>query len=123
MIRFAPWMALLLMAAPLAVQAAAQEPVQDVKLPHADDAAGRITGNFIVGHTRYLASDLLEGRGPATRGDSLAQAYVAAQFEVLGLEPGGPDGSWLQTVPLVSLTSTARDVLTIMGRGGEAIDL
>ncbi|MFN2420838.1 MAG: M28 family peptidase [Gemmatimonadota bacterium] len=123
MIRFAPWVTLLLMAAPLAAPAAAQELLQDVKLPHADEAASRITENFILGHTRYLSSDLLEGRGPGTRGDSLAQAYVAAQFETLGLEPAGPDGSWLQTVPLVSMTSTAPDVLTIGGPGGETLDL
>ena len=30
----------------------------------------------ILGHVRFLSSDLLEGRGPGSRGDSLAQAYV-----------------------------------------------
>jgi len=38
-------------------------------------------------HLRFLASDLLEGRAPATRGGRLAAAYVAAQFQTLGLEP------------------------------------
>jgi hypothetical protein len=32
-----------------------------VKLPHADEAARWITEDFILGHTRYLSSDLLEG--------------------------------------------------------------
>ncbi len=40
-----------------------------------------ITANALTGHVRFLASDALEGRGPATRGDRLAQQYVAAQFE------------------------------------------
>jgi Zn-dependent M28 family amino/carboxypeptidase len=55
-------------------------------------------------HTRFLASDLLEGRGPASRGDALAQAYIAAQFEVLGLEPAAPDGGFVQPVEMVGIT-------------------
>jgi len=38
----------------------------------------------------FLASDLLEGRGPATRGDRLAEAYIQSQMEALGLKPGAP---------------------------------
>ncbi len=57
----------------------------------------------LKGHVRFLASDLLEGRGPATRGDQLAQQYLAAQFEAMGLEPGAPDGGWLQPVELVGI--------------------
>ncbi len=55
------------------------------------------------GHIRFLASDLLEGRGPATAGDRLAQQYIAAQFEAMGLEPGAPDGGWVQDVELVGV--------------------
>ena len=51
-------------------------------------------------HLRFLASDLLEGRAPATRGGHLATAYIAAQFEALGLEPAGADGSYFQPVSL-----------------------
>jgi hypothetical protein len=54
-------------------------------------------------HLRYLASDLLEGRAPATRGGRLAAAYVAAQFEALGLAPAGGDGSFFQPVALVGM--------------------
>lgn len=32
-------------------------------------------------HLRFLASDLLEGRAPATRGGRLAAEYIAAQFQ------------------------------------------
>jgi Zn-dependent M28 family amino/carboxypeptidase len=54
-------------------------------------------------HLRYLADDLLEGRGPGTRGGTLAAKYIAAQFEALGLEPAGPDGSFFQPVALVGM--------------------
>lgn len=57
----------------------------------------------LKGHIRFLASDLLEGRGPGTNGDRLAQQYIQAQFEQLGLEPGAPDGGWLQPVELVGI--------------------
>lgn len=62
-----------------------------------------IDANELRGHMRFLASDLLEGRGPATQGDKLAQQYIAAQFEQLGLEPGAPDGGWIQNVELVGV--------------------
>lgn len=47
----------------------------------------------------FLADDLLEGRGTATRGQELAAKYVAAQFEAFGLEPAGAKGSYFQEVP------------------------
>jgi hypothetical protein len=49
-------------------------------------------------HLRFLASDLLEGRAPATRGGRLAAEYIAAQFQVLGLEPAGENGTYFQPV-------------------------
>src|SRR3989441_5372506 len=55
-------------------------------------------------HLRFLASDLLEGRAPATRGGRLAAEYIAAQFQALGLEPAGANGSYFQPVALVGMT-------------------
>ena len=51
-------------------------------------------------HTRVLASDAFEGRGVATPGEEKTIEYLVAQFQALGLEPGGPDGSWTQTAQL-----------------------
>ena len=39
------------------------------------------------GALRDLASDLLEGRGPGTRGGDLATEYIATQFALAGLKP------------------------------------
>jgi hypothetical protein len=61
-------------------------------------ALASIRPEAIRGHIRYLASDLLEGRGTGTRGYDLAASYVASQFESVGLEPGAADGTWRQTV-------------------------
>ncbi len=68
-------------------------------------AAKQINDASLRAHIRFLASDLLEGRGPGSRGDQLAQQYIAAQFQALGFEPGGQDGSWYQRVPLVGVTT------------------
>src|SRR5688572_2314726 len=58
----------------------------------------------MAAHLRFLASDLLEGRAPATRGGRLAAEYVAAQFQALGLEPAGVNGTYFQPVALVGMT-------------------
>ncbi|QGP78728.1 M28 family metallopeptidase [Sphingobium sp. CAP-1] len=50
---------------------------------------------------RTLASDLFQGRAPGTIGEERTIGYLIARFEALGLEPGGPDGQWTQTVPLL----------------------
>src|SRR4051812_16530984 len=56
--------------------------VSPVVLPAPDRAAARpITADLLRGHIRFLSSDLLGGRGPATPGDRLAQAYIATQME------------------------------------------
>src|SRR5688572_32415892 len=55
-------------------------------------------------HLKFLASDLLEGRAPATRGGRLAAEYIAAQFQALGLEPMGANGTYFQPVALVGMT-------------------
>lgn len=68
-------------------------------------AAAVIKAERIRGHVRFLSSDLLEGRGPGTRGDRLAQAYIAAQLESCGLEPGAPDGGWYQPFEIVGVDS------------------
>jgi hypothetical protein len=51
-------------------------------------------------HMRFLADDLLEGRGTGTRGHEIAAKYVATEFEAAGLEPAGVNGSYVQPVPL-----------------------
>jgi hypothetical protein len=84
-------------------------------------AAQAITENVIRGHVRFLASDLLEGRAPASRGDVLAQQYIQAQMEAIGLQPGAPDDGWLQKVPLVGIVGRVPDNLSI-SKGGQAVD-
>jgi Zn-dependent M28 family amino/carboxypeptidase len=54
-------------------------------------------------HLQFLSSDLLEGRGTATRGGLLAAGYIATTFQRLGLQPAGDSGYYFR-VPIVALT-------------------
>ncbi|HEY6413632.1 MAG TPA: M28 family peptidase [Edaphobacter sp.] len=48
----------------------------------------------------FLADDDLHGRGSATRDEHIAALFAASQFEALGLEPGGDNGTFLQKTAL-----------------------
>jgi len=50
----------------------------------------------VLADLRYLADDARQGRGLGTRGLEEAGAYIAAQFERLGLRPGAANGTWFQ---------------------------
>ena len=62
--------------------------------------AGRITPEEIDAHLRFLSSDLLEGRAPATRGGRIAENYIASQLQTFGVKPGVGDTSYFQRVPI-----------------------
>jgi hypothetical protein len=48
----------------------------------------------------FLADDELHGRGSATRDEHIAALFAASQFQTLGLEPGGDNGTFLQKTSL-----------------------
>ena len=64
-----------------------------------------LTSEGLLRHIRVLASDEFEGRGPGTPGEDKSVEYITAQFKALGLKPGNPDGTYVQAVPLVGLTT------------------
>jgi len=67
-------------------------------------ALDSITPKDLLRHITVLASDEFEGRAPATPGEEKTVAYLSREFARLGLEPGNPDGTWVQAVPMVGLT-------------------
>src|SRR5262245_39087057 len=71
----------------------------------ADAAAKAIARDSLEAPIRYLADDLLEGRGPASRGDTLARLYLATALESLGYQPGAAGGGWQQPFDMVGITS------------------
>ena len=50
---------------------------------------------------KVLASDEFEGRAPGGPGEEKTIAFLIDQFESLDLEPGGVDGTWTHSVPLI----------------------
>lgn len=71
---------------------------------------------------KYLASDLLQGRGVGTRGEELATDHIAAEFQKAGLKPAGDNGSYFQKVPLV-LVKMGADATLEMIKGNDTAKL
>jgi Zn-dependent M28 family amino/carboxypeptidase len=82
------------------VAAAATAPV-----PEAVERTAKayITRAALEAPIRFLSSDLLEGRAPATRGDQLARLYLQTQLEGLGYAPAFADGAWQQPLDIVGI--------------------
>jgi len=76
--------------------------------PAEEKAAAAITPALLRAHVKFVSSDLTEGRAPGTRGDAIAEAYIAAQLEALGLLPAAPEGGFFQKVPLVGVDTKAK---------------
>ena len=81
----------------------AQIPV--AQLPKVDPAK-------ILDHIKVLSADDMQGRAPGTAGEDKAVEYIESQFKAIGLQPGNPDGTYIQKVPLVGITGTDRQPLT-----------
>jgi Zn-dependent M28 family amino/carboxypeptidase len=75
-----------------------------------------MTAEELAAHVEVLSADSLEGRGPSSVGEERTIAYLQQQFEAIGLEPGNGD-SYMQEVPLVSITARPDARLTIRGNG------
>jgi Zn-dependent M28 family amino/carboxypeptidase len=77
-----------------------------------------ITRATLEAPIRFLSSDLLEGRGPGTRGDELARLYLQTQLESLGYRPAFAEREWQQPVPIVGIKSVFPKIWSFHGRAG-----
>src|SRR6202789_3693292 len=68
-------------------------------------AEASIDGERIRAHVKFLSDDLMEGRGPGLRGSELAARYIATQFALYGLKPGGDNGTYLQQINFVGMNA------------------
>jgi Zn-dependent M28 family amino/carboxypeptidase len=71
--------------------------------PFVQKAESSIDGEKIRAHVKFLADDLLEGRGPGLRGSEIAAKYIATQFALYGLKPAGDNGTYLQQINFVGM--------------------
>jgi Zn-dependent M28 family amino/carboxypeptidase len=74
-------------------------------------------------HVKFLANDLLEGRGTGTRGGDIAANYIAAQFALYGLKPAGDDGSYLQKVAFTGVHTLPSTNASLQPQNGPALNL
>lgn len=81
--------------------------------PEVVAAENTIDAKVIRAHVAKLASDEFEGRAPGTKGDELARNYIRDEFARLGLVPGAPDGSWMQSVPMLGIKTDVERTLSI----------
>ena len=103
-------------AALIAFPAAAPRAVE----PAVQRALDAIDPARIDADIRFLADDLLEGRGTGQRGGRLAALYLEARMRHIGLKPGAGDGSYLQEVPLVGI-ETLPDSRVTFEAGGRTL--
>ena len=82
---------------------------------------GAISASRIREHTKFLSSDLLEGRGVGVRGGELATEYIATQLALAGALPAGDHGTYFQSVPMVGV-ETQPTVELAATAGGKSVD-
>ena len=85
-----------------------------------DAGLSTINRDRIEAHLLFLADDARQGRMTGSPEYDEAAAYVARQFEAMGLEPGGEDGGWFQAVPLLSRQLDEDSASLVFHQDGEA---
>ena len=109
----------------------------DTSAPPQQASTLRAEAARLEADVRFLADDALEGREAGTRGYDLAALFVAERYRALGLMPGGDDGTYYQSVPMLeyepgTLSSLAiseldlvpgEDYLVFPSSKGERVDI
>lgn len=85
-------------------------------LPELEPAAARITPERILAHIQVLASDPYGGRLPGTIGDARTVDYLVNQCRQLKLQPGNPNGTFVQNVPLWGIRSSGKLQIEAAGK-------
>ena len=85
-------------------------------------AASVINEPFLRAQVAKLSADEFEGRGPGTRGDRAARAYLIEQLTSLGIQPALPGAVWEQPLELVGVKSAMPKAWTFE-RGKQTLSL
>ena len=108
---------------PVAIAAVAATTPSPVPAPVTQAAHAYITRGALEGPIRFLSSDLLEGRGPGTRGDQLARLYLQTRLEGLGYQPAFANGAWQQPFEVVGIKGQFPKIWSFQGSSGQRVDL
>jgi hypothetical protein len=74
-----------------------------------------ITPADLMSRLYVFADDSMQGRESGTRGNVIATEYVAREMARMGLRPGGENGTWFQTVPILIAAIDTTRTLTVDG--------
>jgi PA domain len=85
----------------------------------AEEAISTIRPEAIRADMHFLSDDALEGRGTGTRGHDIAAKFMATQFESLGPQPAGDNGSYFQRVPLRLQKLDETKTTLVLSRSGK----
>jgi Zn-dependent M28 family amino/carboxypeptidase len=88
-----------------------------------DKTAATVDPERIRQHVRFLSHDLLEGRGTGQRGGDIAAEYIGTQFALAGLKPAGENGTYMQPVPLIGVTTQPDSAFTFTTAKGQQMPL
>ncbi|NYF78114.1 M28 family peptidase [Granulicella arctica] len=92
--------------------------------PAIKTAETSIDAERIRAHVKFLSDDLLEGRGPGLRGSEIAARYIATEFALYGLKPGGDNNTYLQQINFVGMNAIpSKTNLALVPKDGKNIDL
>jgi Zn-dependent M28 family amino/carboxypeptidase len=86
-------------------------------------SSSQINLENIRAHVKFLASDLLEGRGTGQRGGDIAAEYIATQFALDGLQPAGDNGTYFQDVPMVGVKTLPETTFKLAPANRDAVVL
>jgi Zn-dependent M28 family amino/carboxypeptidase len=89
--------------------ACATEPAKPLTLAQMPD----INTDRVLTDIKKLSSDEFEGRAPGSKGEELTVAYLTDQLKAIGLEPGNPNGTWIQKASMVGITPKAAGAFTV----------
>lgn len=70
-------------------------------------AAQDFSAQRLSDEIRTISADDFQGRYPGTDGEKKTLDWLQAQYEAMGLAPGGPNGQWLQVIDLKRYTPVA----------------
>lgn len=97
----------------------------DLILPLPESTSTDITADDLAVRISTLADDAYEGRGPGSEAGENSALWIAREMERVGLEPGGDNGSFFQTVSMVeqSLDESASGIRVNGLSSGEPMEL
>src|SRR5690349_7814309 len=79
----------------------------------ATPTTGAITPADLMSRLYVFADDSMLGREATTRGNVMGTDYVAREMARMGLRPGGENGSFFQTVPILVATFDTTRTLAV----------